>query len=85
MGAIFLPHGLGHFMGCDAHDVGGYPEVSRHKLYYYTINTIHQGVERPTAPGLKNLRTARTLREGMCITVEPGIYFVEAVSDKQIF
>ena len=39
-------------------------------------------MERPSAPGLKSLRTAHVLEEGMCITVEPGIYFIEPVSHR---
>lgn len=63
LGAVFMPHGLGHFMGCDVHDVGGYPK----------------GTERVNEPGLRSLRTTRKLKEGMVITVEPGIYFIPAL------
>jgi Xaa-Pro dipeptidase len=64
--AMFMPHGLGHLIGLDTHDVGGYPA----------------GVERPAEPGVCNLRTARVLEENMCITVEPGMYFIEAQLNK---
>src|SRR4051794_23164419 len=63
LGAVFMPHGLGHFLGLDTHDTGGYPA----------------GTERISAPGLRSLRTVRTLEEGMVITVEPGCYFIEAL------
>lgn len=50
MGAVFMPHGLGHFLGLDTHDVGGY---------------LKGCPERSTLAGLKSLRTSRDLKAGM--------------------
>lgn len=64
LGALFMPHGLGHFIGLDTHDVGGYNEDCP---------------PRSELPGLKSLRTARIMKEGMVLTVEPGVYFIKAL------
>ena len=66
LGAVFMPHGLGHLIGIDTHDVGGY-------------NTGCP--ERILQPGLKSLRMARTMLEGMTLTVEPGCYFIDHLLD----
>ena len=60
VGAVLMPHGLGHLLGIDTHDVGGYPP----------------GAERDPRPGYRSLRMQRTLEVGMALTVEPGIYFM---------
>ena len=66
--ALFFPHGLGHLIGIDVHDCGGYPK----------------GVERINEPGIKYLRMRRTLKESMVVTVEPGLYFVDAILEPAI-
>jgi len=67
LGFVFQPHGLGHLIGLDVHDVGGY-------LNSDSIPDLISP-ERDQRPGLKNLRTARDMKAGMCITIEPGCYF----------
>ncbi|VDK57993.1 unnamed protein product [Anisakis simplex] len=64
IGAVFMPHGLGHFIGLDDHDVGGY---------------LGDATPRSTEPGLKCLRTTRTLQERIVISIEPGCYFIDTV------
>ncbi|KAJ1970629.1 hypothetical protein H4R35_005754 [Dimargaris xerosporica] len=61
--AVFFPHGLGHSIGLNTHDVAGFP----------------RGVTPIDEPGLRNLRMRRKLAVGMVVTVEPGCYFVPAL------
>jgi Xaa-Pro dipeptidase len=66
IGFIFMPHGLGHLIGLEVHDVGGY---------------LKSTPARIMRPGLKNLRTARVLEANTFITVEPGFYFRDFLLD----
>ncbi len=65
--ALFFPHGLGHMLGLDVHDMEGLGE----QLVGY-----RPGLERSKQFGLKSLRLARELEPGFVLTVEPGIYFI---------
>ncbi len=70
--ALFFPHGLGHMMGLDVHDmedlgdVVGYPK----------------GEKRSKQFGLNYLRLSRVLEPGFVLTVEPGIYFIPVLIDR---
>jgi Xaa-Pro aminopeptidase len=70
VGGLFMPHGLGHMIGLDVHDM---EDLGENYVGY------EEGQVRSTQMGLKSLRLARTLEVGHTITVEPGIYFVPAL------
>ena len=70
---LFQPHGLGHNMGLDVHDMEDLGE----NLVGYDSNQI-----RSAQLGLGSLRMARKLVPGNVVTDEPGIYFIPALIDK---
>jgi Xaa-Pro aminopeptidase len=70
--ALFFPHGLGHMLGLDVHDMEGLGET--HVGYDGSVRRSEQF-------GLAYLRMARELRPGHVLTVEPGIYFIPALID----
>ena len=72
--AMFLPHGLGHMMGMDVHDMEG-------------LGQIYVGFDYKTPPNLEQfgtnaLRMGRELQEGFVVTDEPGIYFIPVLIDE---
>ncbi len=70
---LFMPHGLGHMMGLDVHDMEGLGED-----YVGYDDTIRRSTEFGTA----YLRLAKALKPGFVLTVEPGIYFIPDLIDK---
>ena len=71
--ALFFPHGLGHMMGMDVHDMEDFGE---NELGYT------KEIPRSTQLGLSALRFGKTLEERFVITIEPGIYFIPELFDK---
>lgn len=73
--ALFMPHGLGHMMGLDVHDMEDFGE----DYVGYGDN-----MQRSKQFGTAYLRLARELETGNVLTNEPGIYFIPALIDKWI-
>jgi Xaa-Pro aminopeptidase len=71
--ALFFPHGLGHMIGLDVHDMENLGED--HVGY-------DPSVQRSSQFGLAYLRMAKKLEPGHVLTVEPGIYFIPALIDQ---
>lgn len=69
--ALFFPHGVGHLVGLDVHDLDDMGDRGSYA----------PGRSRSTNPGLKALRLDRDLVAGMAVTVEPGFYQVPAILD----
>ncbi len=70
--ALFFPHGLGHMMGLDVHDM---EDLGEEYVGY------DEKTKRSSQFGLANLRLARELKPGFVVTVEPGIYFIPQLID----
>lgn len=70
--ALFFPHGLGHMLGQDVHDMEDLGDLVGYD----------EGDQRSSQFGLSFLRLAKQLKPGFVITIEPGIYFVPALIDQ---
>jgi Xaa-Pro dipeptidase len=64
--SVFFPHGIGHLLGLQVHDVGG-------------VMADVQGHERQRPEGHPYLRLTRMLEPGVVVTVEPGIYLIDSL------
>ncbi|MEW5305192.1 MAG: hypothetical protein WDW36_007752 [Sanguina aurantia] len=67
--STFMPHGLGHPIGLQVHDVAGFQK-----------NESGGSIDRP--PGHPYLRMTRVLEAGMVVTIEPGLYFIDMLLEE---
>ena len=72
--AMFLPHGLGHMMGMDVHDMESFDQIN--------VGFDEETRPNPEQFGTNCLRMGRRLEEGFVVTDEPGIYFIPALIDE---
>lgn len=71
---MFFPHGLGHVIGLDVHDM---ENLGEDNIGY------SKSVKRRQEFGFRSLRLGKALKEGFCITIEPGIYFIPDLIEKR--
>jgi Xaa-Pro aminopeptidase len=71
--ALFFPHGLGHMLGLDVHDM---EDLGEDFVGY------NESIHRSEQFGTAYLRLARELNQGFVLTVEPGIYFIPILINK---
>jgi Xaa-Pro dipeptidase len=69
LSSVFFPHGLGHFLGLQTHDVAG-------------LIADADGTAIPRPEGHPYLRLTRVLEPGNVLTVEPGLYFIDSLLDQ---
>jgi Xaa-Pro aminopeptidase len=70
--ALFFPHGLGHMLGLDVHDMENLGE---------NLIGYDETVKRSEQFGIAYLRLAKKLKTGFVLTIEPGIYFIPELID----
>jgi Xaa-Pro dipeptidase len=66
---VFFPHGVGHLLGLQVHDVAGF-------------SVDEQGAQKARPQGHPYLRLTRTLEPGFVVTIEPGLYFIDMLLDE---
>ena len=71
--ALFMPHGLGHMLGLDVHDM---EDLGEGYVGY------DEKIRRSSQFGLSALRLGRVLEEGFVLTVEPGLYFIPSLIEQ---
>lgn len=70
--SVFFPHGLGHLLGLDVHDMEDLGDAAGYG----------PGQKRSQHPSLSTLRLRRVLQENMCVTIEPGFYQVPLLLER---